>query len=117
MLSIIPCGEVLSLLLQPIDNRICVLLDRRSKDNEIEPLADFSKEVVAIWPFMDVVENGMLRTKSETVVRCGMGKFDFDHVTAGHAATLSHGMYEGLVKINYKSLLGESVGIMTRMNG
>ena len=82
MLSIIPCGEVLSLLLQPIDNRICVLLYRCSKDNEIIPLADFSEEVVTIWPFVDVIKNRMLGTKGETVVRCGMGEFDFDHVTA-----------------------------------
>jgi len=60
MLSIVPGREVLSLLFQPIDHRIGILLHRGSKDDEIVPTADSTKEVVTVRTLVDIVENGVL---------------------------------------------------------
>ncbi len=47
--------EELTLLLQPVDDRVGVLLHRGGEDDEIVPLADFAQEFVAVGPFVYVV--------------------------------------------------------------
>lgn len=61
MLSIEPAREILPLLLKPIDDWICVFLYGSRENNKVVPFANFSKEIVTMRSFMDVVEDRMLR--------------------------------------------------------
>lgn len=63
VLPVIPSREELSLLFQPVDDRVCILLDGSCEHHEIIPFADFTKEVIAVWSLVYVVEDGMLRGK------------------------------------------------------
>lgn len=49
MLPVVPPGKVLALYLQPIDNRIGVLLHRSGEYNKIVPFADLGQESVGCW--------------------------------------------------------------------
>jgi hypothetical protein len=40
VLAVVTALEILSILLQPIDHRICIFLYRRSKYNKVVPLRD-----------------------------------------------------------------------------
>jgi hypothetical protein len=61
MLSIVSTLEEFPFLLQPIDDRVGVLLHAGGEDNELVPLADFAEELVTVGAFVDVVENRVLR--------------------------------------------------------
>ena len=110
MLPIIPASEVFSFLLEPIDHGISVLLYRSGKDNDFVPLADLAEKFVAMWAFVDVVEDRMMRSNNLWLgwrasgslcyrIQHGCVEFDFDHVAAGHATTLGDGVDEGFVEI------------------
>lgn len=71
MLSVVARRKVLSLLLKPIDDGICVFLDRGRKDNKVIPFANFSQKIVAVWALMYVVKNRMLGPKSGSPITNG----------------------------------------------
>lgn len=109
MLPIIPAHKKLALLLEPVDDRVGVLLHAGREDDEFVPFADFAQEVVAVGPFVDVVQDWVLR--AEDVGRAGGEtdghvEFDFDHVAAGHAAAFGEGVDEGFVEVNDEGFLG-----------
>ena len=61
VLPIIPPGEVLPLLLQPVDDRIRILLDRCCEDNQVIPIRHFTKEFITMRSLVDVIQDRMLR--------------------------------------------------------
>jgi hypothetical protein len=81
MLPIISPYKELPLLLQPVDHRIRVFLDTCSENNELEPLADFAEEIVAMGSFVHVVEDRVLRTEGCAAAETdGRVEFYFDHM-------------------------------------
>lgn len=97
MLPVMSPRKVLSLLLQPIDNRVRVFLYRSCKNNKIIPFTHISKKVIAVRSFMYVIEDGMLRSQcGATVANCCV-KLDLYHVAAAHSATFRQAMYQSLV--------------------
>lgn len=109
MLSVVPALEKLPLLLQPINHRISVLLHAGSEHDELVPLADLAKELVAVGPFVHIVEDRVLWADYWRVGGGGQAdrriEFDFDHVARGHAAAFGEGVDEGFVEIENQGLL------------
>ena len=62
VLSIVAPDKILAFLLQPIDDRVCVLLYRSSENDKLVPLAYLFEELVAMRSLMNIIENRMLRT-------------------------------------------------------
>lgn len=96
MLAIEASLEEFPLLLQPVDDRVGVFLHAGGEDDELVPLADFAQELVAVRPFVYVVEDGVLGEDDGRVGRGGQSEgrveFDFDHVARGHAAAFGQGV-------------------------
>ena len=109
MLPIEPSLEELPLLLQPIDDWVGVLLNAGGEDDELVPLAHLAEEFVAVRTFVDVVEDGVLRTDYRSIrggAEANWGvKLDFYHVAGGHATTFSEGMDKGFVQIEDQGFL------------
>ena len=78
MLTVISTRKELALLLQPVNDRIGVFLDRSSENNEVIPFADLytirashcddkstnpSQEIIAVRSLVNVIKNWMLRTE------------------------------------------------------
>ena len=61
MLPVKPSGKVLAFLLEPIDHWVGIFLHTSREYHDFVPLRDLSQKVVAIWTFVDVVEDRMLR--------------------------------------------------------
>lgn len=110
MLPVIPARKILPLLLQPVDDRVCIFLHRGREDDEVIPFADLAQEVVAVGPFVHIVQNGVLGPEGGATETDGCCELDLDHVPAGHAAAFGEGMDEGFVQVDHKGLLGESGG-------
>lgn len=47
--------EVFPFLLEPVDDRVGILLNAGREDDELIPLADFAQELIAVWSLMDIV--------------------------------------------------------------
>jgi hypothetical protein len=84
MLAIIPALEELALLLQPVDHGVGVLLNAGGEDDESVPLAHLAEKFVAVGTFVDVVEDGVLRSDDGGVgggvETNGCVELDFYHV-------------------------------------
>ena len=78
MLTVISTRKEFALLLQPVNDRIGVFLDRSSENNEVIPFADLytirashcddqstnpSQEIIAVGSLVDVIKNWMLRAE------------------------------------------------------
>ena len=50
VLPVVPSCKVLALRLQPVDNRVGVLLHRRRKDNQVVPFAHLWRAELAVSP-------------------------------------------------------------------
>lgn len=109
MLAVEAAVEELAFLLQPIDDRVGVLLHTGGEDDELVPLAHLAEEFVAVRTFVDVVEDGVLRTEDGCVRRGADSdrgvELDFDHVAGGHAAAFGEGMDQGFVQVQDEGLL------------
>jgi hypothetical protein len=109
MLPIISPYKELPLLLQPVDHRIRVFLDTCSENNELEPLADFAEEIVAMGSFVHVVEDRVLRTEGCAAAETdGRVEFYFDHMAWGHAAAFCERVDEGFIEVDDESFLREA---------
>ena len=93
VLAIVPTNEKFPLLFQPVNHRICVLLNASRKHDELVPLADFAEEVIAMWALVYIIQDRMLRSQCSTSAEAnGTIELDFDHVARGHATTLGKGV-------------------------
>lgn len=85
MLPVISAREVFPLLFKPVNDGICVLLDRGGENNKVIPFTYFSKKVVAMRSFMYVVKDWMLRTEFGPSVANSVIEFNFHHVATAHS--------------------------------
>lgn len=60
MLSVVPSGKVLFLLLQPVDHGICIFLDGCSESDYFVPFANFAEELITMRTLVNVVEDRMV---------------------------------------------------------
>ena len=67
MLSIIPSLEELTLLFQPVDHGVRILLNAGRENDEFVPLAYLAEEFVAVGTLVNVVEDGVLRSNDGRV--------------------------------------------------
>lgn len=100
VLSIVSCREKLPFGLKPVDYRVGILLNRSSKNNQVEPLAYSAEKLVTIRSLVYPVQDWMLRNAVlPTHSQSRSVELDFNHVAAVHSSPLGHAVDERLVKI------------------
>lgn len=112
VLSIVPGREVPTLSLQPVDHGVGILLHRRRKHHQVEPLADPSQELVAVRPLVDVIQDWVLWPDRGLPPGALVGcvEADLDHVPGAHAAALRHAVDQGFVEVEDERLLVSHIG-------
>lgn len=118
MLTVVSAAEILAFSLEPVDDRVGVLLYRRCEDYQIVPLAhlqktsesklssnasfhttDLPEKLVTMWSFVYIVQDRDLRSV-ESVSTYWPLNLDLNHMTGAHSAAFGHTVYKRLIQIN-----------------
>lgn len=141
VLAVVPPDEVLAILLEPVDDRVGILLDRGREDDELIPFADLelqdkdtrlstrmslkggkheklqhgkqgadlAQKVIAMRPFVHVVQYRVLRRERGAAAEPdGRVELDLDHMAGAHATAPGEAVYQRLVEVQDEGLGSQS---------